>query len=140
MMRQRFPNVSVLAKSNKVYKIPGSRQGDYDLVTDIQQTRIAMYNMIIHGSSDPDSADQGNCQWLLECLENYKYEFSNRLQQWTDKPLHDKYSNMADALRYMVQATKELDFFGGHFFEEPGAVAANTGVNYEQDWSGVWAR
>ena len=81
MMRQKFPNVAVLAKSNKVWKIPGSRQGDYDLITDIQQTRMALYNTIIHGTM-PDAvepgelwvpqAEQGNCQWLLECLENYK--------------------------------------------------------------------
>jgi len=30
MMRKKFKNVAVLAKSNKVWKIPGSRQGDYD--------------------------------------------------------------------------------------------------------------
>jgi hypothetical protein len=150
MMRQRFPNVAVLAKSNKVYKIPGSRQGDYDLVTDIQQTRMAMYNMIVHGSMAEETItesglvipvrDPGNCQWLLECFENYKYEFNTRLQQWTDKPLHDKYSNMMDAVRYMVQATKELEFFGGQFFDQSNGVAANHGVDYEQDWSGVWAR
>jgi hypothetical protein len=150
MLKQRFPNVSVLAKSNKVYKIPGSRQGDYDLVTDIQQTRLAMYNMIVHGSASNEirtdggiiipNRDAGNCQWLLECFENYKYEFNTKLQQWTEKPLHDKHSNMMDAVRYMVQATKELEYFGGQFFEQPGGVAATTGVDYEQDWSGVWKR
>jgi hypothetical protein len=137
MMRQRFPNVSVLAKSNKVYKIPGSRQGDFDIVTDIQQTRLALYNMLIHGASDPESLERGNCQWLLECLENYKYEFNSKLQVWTEKPRHDKFSNMMDALRYMVQATKELEFFGGKFFEQPGQQSS---MDYEQDWSGVWAR
>jgi hypothetical protein len=150
MMRQRFPNVSVLAKSNKVYKIPGSRQGDYDLITDIQQTRMSIYNMIIHGNMAGETLtdagliiptrDPGNCQWLLECMENYKYEFNTKLQQWTDKPLHDKHSNMMDALRYMVQATKELEYFGGHFFEQPGGIAAEKGVDYEQDYEGVWRR
>jgi hypothetical protein len=129
MMRQRFPNVAVLAKSNKVWKIPGSRQGDFSLITDIQQTRMQLYNTIIH---------QTNCQWLLECLENYKYEFNTRLQMWTQQPLHDKYSHMMDALRYGVQAVKELDFFSGKFFDQPGQSAAV--VNYEEDWEGVWAR
>jgi hypothetical protein len=147
MMRQRFPNVSVLAKSNKVYKIPGSRQGDYDLITDIQQSRLMLYNTIVHGAPAAEvmtesglyvpTVDEGNCQWFLECLENYKYEFNTRLQMWTDKPLHDKHSNMMDAYRYAVQATKELDFFGGKFFEQPGQA---TSMNYEEDWSGVWAR
>ena len=128
MMRQRFPNVTVLAKSNKVWKIPGSRSGDFSIVTDIQQTRMMLYNSIIHS---------GNCQWLLECLENYKYEFNTKLQMWTQQPLHDKYSHMMDALRYVVQAVKELDFFNGKFFDNAGQSTAS--VNYEEDWTGVWA-
>jgi hypothetical protein len=127
MMRQRFPNVAVLAKSNKVWKIPNSRSGDFSLITDIQQTRMTMYNTIVH---------ETNCQWLLECLENYKYEFNTRLQMWTQQPVHDKYSHMMDALRYAVQAIKELDFFGNRFFDDGGKVAA---VSYEEDWTGVWA-
>ena len=126
MMRTRFPNVAVLAKSNKVYKIPGSRQGDFSLITDIQQTRMELYNTIVH---------ETNCQWFLECLENYKYEFNNKLQEWSDKPLHDKFSHMMDALRYTDQAIKELNFFGGTFFDAPGQSGS---VNYEEDWSGVW--
>jgi hypothetical protein len=128
MMKQKFPNVSVLAKSNKVYKIPGSRQGDYDLVTDIQQTRMDLYNTIVH---------ETNCQWFLECLENYKYEFNSKLQIWTNKPLHDKHSNMMDALRYADQANRELNFFGGKFFEQPGQASS---MDYIENWEGVWAR
>ncbi len=128
MMRQRFPNVAVLAKSNKVWKIPGSRQGDYSLVTDIQQTRMMLYNTIVH---------KQNCQWLLECLENYKYEFNTRLQMWTQQPLHDKHSHMMDALRYAVQAVKELDFFNGKFYDDSGRMQQSR--DYEEDWSGVWA-
>ena len=129
MMRTKFPNIAVLAKSNKVYKIPGSRQGDYDIITDIQQARLAMYNLLVH---------EGNCQWFLECAENYKYEFNNKLQEWTSKPLHDKHSHLMDAYRYMVQATKELEFFGGTFYDVPGGQKAS--VSYEEDWSGVWKR
>ena len=128
MMRQKFPNVAVLAKSNKVWKIPGSRAGDFDLITDIQQVRLQLYNTIIH---------QDNCQWLMECLEQYKYEFNQKLQEWSGKPLHDKYSHMMDALRYVVQATKELEFFGGQWFDSGKPVQA---TNYEEDWSGVWTR
>jgi hypothetical protein len=131
MMRQKFEGtVAVLAKSNKVYQIPGSKQQDYGLITDIQQTRMELYNTIIH---------ETNCDWLIECLENYKYEFNSKLQMWTSKPLHDKYSNMMDALRYADQAVKELDFFGGRFFEQ-SSDAKQGSVNYEEDWTGVWAR
>jgi hypothetical protein len=127
MMKQKFPNVAVLAKSNKVWKIPNSRAGDYDLITDIQQTRMNLYNTIVH---------KGNCQWFLECLENYKYEFDTKRQEWSGKPLHDKHSHMMDALRYADQAWKELDFFGGRFFEQSGAGKPAT--DYVQDYSGVW--
>lgn len=129
MMKEKFHTVAVLAKSNKVYRIPGGRQGDFSEITDIQQTRMMLYNTVIHSE---------NCDWVLECLENYKYEFDNKAQEWSDRPLHDKYSHMMDALRYAVQATKELDFFGGRFFEQSGAAVAP--VNYEEDWSGVWGR
>lgn len=128
MMRQKFPNVAVLAKSSKVWKIPNSRAGDYDLITDIQQARMMLYNTIIH---------QTNCDWLLECFENYKYEFNTKLQEWTEKPLHDKHSHMMDAYRYAVQATKEFDFFGGRFFEQTGGNQQSS-VDYVEDWTGVW--
>ena len=129
MMRTKFPNVSVLAKSNKVWKLPNSRQGDYDLVTDIQQTRMALYNTIIH---------ETNNEWLVECLEQYKYEFDSKRQEWTSKPLHDRYSHMMDALRYIVQATKELDFFGSELYDDHGSHGRQSSTSYTEDWAGVW--
>jgi hypothetical protein len=129
MMRQKFPNVAVLAKSNRVWKIPGSRQGDYDEITDIQQVRMQLYNTIIHAE---------NCSWILECMEQYKYEFNTKLQEWSGKPLHDRYSHMMDALRYVVQAIKELQFFQGRFFDATGQAPSGSS-NYRDDWSGVWA-
>ena len=125
MVRLKFPDVAVLAKSGKVWKLP-SGGADYNQITDIQQTRMQMYNMYIHKT---------NCEWLKECLENYKYEFSTKLQEWTSKPLHDKYSHMMDALRYTSQATRELDFFKGHLLRAGGS--ATTG-DYIEDWSAVW--
>ena len=128
MLRKVFPNVAVLAKSNKAFKLAGSRQGDFTQITDIQQTRMMLYNTIIHPT---------NCDWVLECLENYKYEFSAKLQEWSDRPVHDRYSHMMDALRYVVQATKEVDFFNGEFFDTGKTVQA---TSYTDDWSGVWGR
>ena len=126
MMRKVFPNVAVLAKSNKAFRLSASRSQDFQEITDIQNTRLTLYNTIIH---------EGNCQWVLECMENYKYEFSTKLQTWSDKPLHDRYSHMMDALRYVVQSTRELDFFGGQFFDLGRDEASRS---YEEDWSGVW--
>ena len=128
MLRQVFPRVAVLAKSNKVFKLPGSRQSDFAEITDIQKVRMQLYNTIIH---------ETNCQWLMECLENFKYEFNTKLQMWSDKPLHDKYSHMMDALRYAVQSTSELDFFEGQFFD---VGSTSKVMDYTEDWSGVWQR
>ena len=128
MLRLVFPRVAVLAKSNKVFKLPGSRQSDFAEITDIQKVRMQLYNTIIH---------ETNCQWLMECLENFKYEFNTKLQMWSDKPLHDKYSHMMDALRYAVQATSELDFFEGQFFD---VGSTSKVMDYAEDWSRVWQR
>ena len=129
MLRRVFPRVAVLARSNKAFRLSASRSQDFNEITDIQQTRIMLYNTIIH---------ETNCDWLTECLENYKYEFSLKLQEWSDRPLHDRYSHMMDALRYVVQSTRELEFFGGVFYDGGGAPAA--AQNYIEDWSGVWQR
>ena len=128
MMREKFPNIAVLAKSNKVWKIPGSQAANYDLITDIQQVRMTLYNTVVHKT---------NCDWLTECLEQYKYSFDKSKQMWTERPVHDKHSHMMDALRYAVQATKELDFFGNRFFDQSGQGRRES-LSYEEDWSQVW--
>ena len=127
MMREKFPNVSVLKKSSAVWRVPDSRSKWGDEITDIQATRMQLYNTLVHKT---------NCDWLSECFENFKYEFNYKLQEWTEKPLHDKYSHMMDALRYAVQATRELEFFGGHLEVVGGGGPVS--ADYEQDWSGVW--
>ena len=127
MMREKFPNVSVLKKSSSVWRVPDSRSKWGDEITDIQATRMQLYNTLVHKT---------NCDWLSECFENFKYEFNYKLQEWTEKPLHDKYSHMMDALRYAVQATRELEFFGGHL--EVVGSGGPISADYEQDWSGVW--
>ena len=125
MVRLRFPRVAVLAKSSKVYKTPGRSQWG-DTITDIQATRMALYNTYINGEK---------CQWVLNCLEQYKYEYSLKLQEWSDKPVHDKYSHMMDALRYAVQATRELEFFSGGFMGNTDGVTDYV----EEGWANAWA-
>lgn len=127
MMRQKFPNVAVLKKSSTVWRIPNARSRWGDEITDIQATRLALYNTLVHKT---------NCDWMLECFENFKYEFNTKLQEWTEKPLHDKYSHMMDALRYVVQATRELEFFGGQLERTGGGPVGST--DYSEDWSNVW--
>ena len=126
MMRAKFPNVAVLKKSSTVWRIPNARSKWGDEITDIQATRLQLYNTLIHKT---------NCDYLLECLENFKYEYDTKRQEWTEKPLHDKYSHLMDALRYAVQATRELEFFGGTL-EVVGSGPID--ADYVDDWSGVW--
>lgn len=127
MMRAKFPNVAVLKKSSTVWKIPNARSRWGDEITDIQAVRLQMYNTYVHKT---------NCDWMLECFENFKYEFNSKLQEWTEKPLHDKFSHMMDALRYAVQATRELDFFGGQLEVVSSTVKSS---DYIEDWTGVWS-
>ena len=68
-------------------------------------------------------------------MENYKYAFDNKLQQWTSKPVHDKYSHMMDAFRYVVQGTKELDFFNGFLYDTGSTLSSS---DYGDDWTGYW--
>lgn len=126
MVRKRFPNVAVLAKSNSVYKVRGQSESS-EQITDIQKTRMALYNTYVNGE---------NCQWILECFENYKYAYSEKLQEWSATPVHDRYSHMMDAVRYAVQATRELEVFGGEFLGyNDGKVTDYT----EAGWAGAWA-
>lgn len=122
MVRMKFENVTVLAKSGKVYKTFSQ-----DEITDIQAVRMQLYNTYIH---------ETNCAWVLECLERFRYEYDRKKQEWKQQPLHDRYSHMMDALRYAVQATREIDFFGqGHFV----GGEKETSYDYAQDWSGIWS-
>lgn len=47
--------------------------------------------------------DQVQCADGLAALERYRKEWDDRLQCFKDRPLHDKYSNYADAIRQWAQ-------------------------------------
>lgn len=42
------------------------------------------------------------CVEVIGSLDNYSKEWDDKRGVWKDKPLHDKWSHMADALRYMA--------------------------------------
>lgn len=141
MMRQRFPNVAVLAKGTNIWTVKGMPTGNNsDIITMVQQVRMALYNTYINGRTDEQKkelawAGAPNADRVLECMENYKYAYNNSLQQWSEHPVHDKYSHMMDALRYVIQATKELDFFGGSLFDTTRKSSTDS---YVDDWKGYW--
>lgn len=45
--------------------------------------------------------DDGKCGPIIKMLESYRKEYDVKRQVYRENPLHDKFSHMADALRYM---------------------------------------
>lgn len=58
-----------------------------------------------------------SCVELINALENYSKEWDDKLGGWKEKPLHNQYSHIADAVRYMAMSsqvefkTLEIDSF-----------------------------
>lgn len=48
--------------------------------------------------------DQDKCRSLVNALENYRKEWDDARQIFKNKPLHNQFSNYADAVRYMCLA------------------------------------
>lgn len=68
----------------------------------IQLVREQIPNMVINSNK---------CDWLMECFNNYEYARIERLDDWSAKPVHNKYSHMMDALRYAVMGINEMRYF-----------------------------
>ncbi|QFG04975.1 terminase [Microbacterium phage Moleficent] len=141
MMRKRFPSVAVLGKGTNIWTVKGlPSTGSADLITMVQQVRLMLYNTYINGLTDEEKAkgntQRPNCDRVLDCFENYKYAYNTKLGEWSPFPVHDQYSHMMDALRYVVQAIKELNFFGGQLYDPSAPQASDS---YVDDWKGVWA-
>jgi hypothetical protein len=45
--------------------------------------------------------DEAKCLRLIKCMENYRYEWNDKRQVYSDKPLHNWASHGADSLRYL---------------------------------------
>jgi hypothetical protein len=137
LMRQRFPNVYVLAKSQNVWTAKGLPNTDSsDIITMVQSVRLQMYNTYINGlkHNEHKTSERPNCDRVLDCMENYKYSYNESTGDYSPKPVHNKYSHMMDALRYVVQATKEINFFGT--LQNTNQTSTNS--SYVEDYSGVW--
>lgn len=53
--------------------------------------------------------DQDKCSDLIECLRHYKYDVDPNTGRYSNKPLHDDYSNGADAFRYFAVCSTDLN-------------------------------
>lgn len=66
------------------------------VLTGINQTRMKM--------NGPVYIDEDGCADGIAALDNYRKKYNERLDAYTEEPLHDRYSNFADALRQWGQA------------------------------------
>lgn len=63
---------------------------------DIEFVRKFIPNMILNGDGD------SGCDYLANMFHSYSKKWDAQLSVWKDKPLHNEWSNPADAVRYMV--------------------------------------
>jgi len=85
----------------------------------IRLVREQLPNMIINSN---------NCDWLLECFNNYEYKRLSKSDDWAPKPMHNKYSHMMDALRYAVMGIKEIEYFN---LNSDGSMPIDWNLTYD---------
>jgi len=69
--------------------------------------------------------DRQNCEEGLQCLRHYRYDVDPETKQFSQKPLHDHYSNGADAFRYI-----------GLMINEPRKPPKRTVPHVQSSWMG----
>lgn len=50
--------------------------------------------------------DSVKCKMLVQALENYRQEYDKKREYYSNKPVHDKFSNASDAFRYLTIGCK----------------------------------
>jgi len=76
-----------------------------NVLTGIEETRLKL--------SGPVWFDQIGCHEGLTALERYRKEWNEKLQAYKPTPLHDQYSNYADALRQWAQGWRPTTVAAG---------------------------
>lgn len=94
-IKTHFDMLEELGLKNLV-KVPRTK----DVVNGIQQTRDAFHNYYF---------DEVNCADGIMHLTRYRKEWSERLQTYSAKPLHDIHSNASDAIRQHAQYFADPD-------------------------------
>ena len=89
----------------------------------IQLVREQIPNMVINSNK---------CDWLMECFNNYEYARIERLDDWSAKPVHNKYSHMMDALRYAVMGINEMRYF-------QMAEDGNENLDWDTEYGGFYS-
>jgi hypothetical protein len=52
--------------------------------------------------------DEKKCKDLLQALENYRREWSDKIKDYLDRPLHNRDSHFADCVRYLATSLPKL--------------------------------
>lgn len=63
--------------------------------------RRLMPNMVINSDL---------CDYVLECFESYEYKRLEALDDWSSKPVHNRFSHLMDAVRYGAMSINEIDY------------------------------
>lgn len=91
------------------------RQAAYNLGIDFQITPdIPLADGIEAGRALFDRLwiDEKNCSHLIKCLSNYRKEYNSKRAAYSNHPLHDWSSHMADAYRYTAVAISSFGLSG----------------------------
>ena len=56
----------------------------------------------------PNMWIDSSLQYILDTFANYSKEWNERSGMWSSKPLHNEWSNPADAIRYMCQSLPKI--------------------------------
>lgn len=64
----------------------------------IQAGRLLLPRLVI---------DKKKCELLIEALQNYRWDYNEKLAQFKSRPLHDWSSHAADAFRYLAVGHKD---------------------------------
>lgn len=100
----------------------------------IQLVRRQIPNMVINSDY---------CDWLMECFNNYEYKRLSKDDDWSPKPLHNKYSHMMDAMRYAAMGVNEIDYLN---LNSDGTEKLDWDMTYsgplddDDEWDKPWPR
>jgi len=72
---------------------------DLSIIDGIEAVRSTLGKMWI---------DEHKCKDLIKAIENYRQEWDGKRQVYKERPLHDKYSHAADALRYLCVSLSKV--------------------------------
>lgn len=109
-----------------VERIETAREFGYNM-TRLPQTNIGEGIQAVRSILNNCFFDIFSCKRGIQCLDFYRKKYNDALKQYYDQPLHDQYSNGADAFRYASVGIKAIGLGGGGFDDDIKAINAYWG-------------